>query len=139
MKRTASILLVLVILLAGFQAVISTHFCGGVIADTKVSLAGHLATCGMEGNERTCPVSGSNLKSHCCEDQINIAGVVNVFTMPFSGAENNFKDFSNVSSVPINGFSLLSVSSTTSFTNFYPPGGYQTSSVSLEQICVFRI
>ncbi|MBE0667726.1 MAG: hypothetical protein IH593_08640, partial [Bacteroidales bacterium] len=60
MKKTISILFVCTVLLTGFQAVISTHYCGGRFADARVSLSGQLASCGMEGNEEGCPLPGSH-------------------------------------------------------------------------------
>lgn len=139
MKKATSILLVLVILLAGFQAVISTHFCGGRIADTKVSLAGAIASCGMEGTEETCPMPGSNLDRHCCEDQINIAGIVNHYTAPSSEPERSLNNNSNSHIIQIHGLYPVSVSSITVYTSYYPPGYGLTNIVSLDKICVFRI
>ena len=139
MKMATAILLIQVILLAGLHAVISVHYCGGRIADTKVSLAGDIASCGMEGDEGTCPMPGSNLDRHCCEDQINIAGIVNQYTPPASEPANSLNNIPNISFVPIHGLYPVSNSSATAFTSFYPPGDYVTNTVSLDKICVFRI
>jgi len=139
MKKATSILLVLVILLAGFQAMISTHFCGGRIADTKVSLAGAIASCGMEGTEETCPMPVSNLDRHCCEDQISIAGIVNHYTPPASEPDRSLYNNSNIPFIQMHGLYPVSVSSITAFTCFYPPGYGLTNTVSLDKICVFRI
>lgn len=139
MKRATAILLVLVILLAGLQAMISVHYCGGRIADTQVSLSGDIASCGMEGDEETCPMPGSNMDRHCCEDQINIAGIVNQYTAPVSEAINSLNNILNVSLVQIHEFNPVTNSSATAFTSFYPPGDKLTNSVSLDKICVFRI
>ncbi len=139
MKKATAILLALVILLAGFQAVISTHFCGGRIADTKVSLAGAIASCGMEGTEETCPMPGSNLDRHCCEDQISIAGIVNNYTAPSSEPDNSLNKISNIPFVQMHRSNPLSVASIAAFTGFYPPGYGLTNRVSLDKICVFRI
>jgi len=139
MKKATAILLVLVILLAGFQAVISAHFCGGRIVDTNVSLAGAIATCGMEGNEGTCPMPGSNLDRHCCEDQINIAAIVNHYTAPSSEPERDLNNNSNIHIIQIHGLSPVSVSPITVYTSYYPPGYGLTNTVSLDKICVFRI
>lgn len=139
MKRATSILLVLVILSAGLQAVVSVHYCGGRIADTKVSLAGTIASCGMEGTEETCPMPGSNLDRHCCEDQVSIAGIVNQYTAPASEPGDSPRNISNIPLIQVHGFSSVSGSSITTFTGFYPPGTAGTNSVILEKICIFRI
>lgn len=139
MKKVTAILIVLVILLAGFQAVISTHICGGRIADHKVSLNGNLASCGMEGDEGTCPISGSQVNRHCCEDHISIAAVINQFTVPASEDDNILKNISDFSFTEIHGLNPASLFHTASLTGFYPPGCNPTVSVSLEKICVFRI
>lgn len=139
MKRATAILLVLVILLAGLHAVISVHYCGGRIADTKVSLAGDIASCGMEGDEGTCPMPGNNLDRHCCEDQINIAGIINQYTTPSQEPDTRLNKNPNISFVQISGLYPVSNSSSTALTNFYPPGSSLTSTVSLDKICVFRI
>ncbi len=139
MKKATAILLVLVILLAGFQAVISAHFCGGRIADTKVSLGGVIASCGMEGTEESCPMPGSNMNRHCCEDQINIAGIVNHYTAPSSEPDNSLNNISDIPFIQMHGFYPVSNSSATAFTSFYPPGYGLANTVSLDKICVFRI
>jgi len=131
--------LVIVILLAGLQAVVSFHYCGGRIADTKVSLTGDIASCGMEGTEETCPVPGSNLDRHCCEDQINISGIVNQYTAPSPAPDNRLNENPNNFSIQISGLYSVSNSSSTAFTSFYPPGSGLTSTVILDEICVFRI
>ena len=139
MKRATAILLVLVILLAGFQAVISAHFCGGRIVDTNVSLAGAIASCGMEGDEGTCPMPGGNLDRHCCEDQINIAGIVNHYTAPSSEPERGLNNYSNIHIIQIHELYPVSVSPITVYTSYYPPGYGLTNTVRLDKICVFRI
>jgi hypothetical protein len=139
MKRATAILLVLGILLAGSHAVISVHYCGGRIADTKVSLSGDIASCGMEGDEGTCPMPGSNLDRHCCEDQVNIAGIVNQYTAPSSEPERSLNNYSNIHIIQIHGLYPVSVSPITVYTSYYPPGYGLTNTVSLDKICVFRI
>lgn len=139
MKRATAILLVLGILLAGSHAVISVHYCGGRIADTKVSLSGDIASCGMEGDEGTCPMPGSNLDRQCCEDQVNIAGIVNQYTAPASEPVISRNIVSNLAFVQLHGLYPVSNSSATAFTSFYPPGDRISNSVSLDKICVFRI
>ena len=80
MKKGFSILLSLVLILSGVHVTVSTHFCGGKVAASEVSLSGKLATCGMEDNMSACPLQGQNIKSHCCEDIVTIYGIDNNYT-----------------------------------------------------------
>lgn len=139
MKKSFSIVMVIVILLAGLQALVSVHYCGGSIADSRVSLAGAIATCGMEDTEDTCPAPGGNLDRHCCEDQINVSGIINQYTAPSPEPDSRLNNNPNISFIEIYGFHSITVSSTTASTNLYPPGYCLANTVCLENICVFRI
>jgi hypothetical protein len=55
MKKLLSRSVALIILLTGMNLTISSHFCGGVLAATKVSFTGKLASCGMESGQKTIP------------------------------------------------------------------------------------
>lgn len=139
MKKAVSILSVLIILLGGSQITLSTHFCGGKVAASKISLTGRIASCGMEAEKETCPLHGNLFTRQCCDDQIQIAGVVNLFTIPLSLSENKIDDFTNYAIPPVINNNLSPFSLNPSFTTFNPPGTYSDRSVRLENICVFRI
>ncbi len=139
MKRIFSILFALLILLSGTQLTVSTHYCGGELAASKVSVWGGLATCGMEEVTDKCSRAGSHLNSDCCNNTISVyevdhnyspslfefktiaQSVLQVFTLP-----ENISFYSLTSLFPID-------------TNTGPPESLLATSVSLPKICVFRI
>jgi hypothetical protein len=110
-----------------------------MVADAKVSLSGEIASCGMEGNEENCPVPGNHLTSHCCENHINIAGVVNIFTMADPVPDYNIRYNSHSILSSEQDHYSISFLSAPSNTSYHPPGSFLTSLVSLENICVYRI
>ena len=65
MKKFISISLTFLLLAALFHFSIATHYCGGTIAATKISLSGKLASCGMENDVENSPQSGTYFLSHC--------------------------------------------------------------------------
>jgi hypothetical protein len=139
MKKFLSISFSLLILLAGMHLTVSTHFCGGVIAASKVSVSGELASCGMEGPVDQCQLPGKHIGSNCCTNKIAVLAVENNYTP----SSFEFKLFSQtvlqVFDIPshtgIIPFSVLNLIST----NVRPPGHFMVSAVSLPDICVFRI
>ncbi len=140
MKRVFSILFALLILISGTQLTISTHYCGGELAASKVSVWGGLATCGME--EKTtgeCTKPGSHIDKNCCNNTISVYEVDHNYSPSFS----EFKTFSQpilqVFTLPEN---VLFHSLTSLFqnnANSSPPESLLASAVSLPKICVFRI
>jgi hypothetical protein len=53
------------ILLAGMHVTIATHFCGGELAATKISLAGTEASCVMAHNELPNAYNETSFSSNC--------------------------------------------------------------------------
>jgi len=139
MRKGLSILFVAVMLLSGAHVTIARHFCGGKVADTKVSLSGKLATCGMEESEESCPAHGTNIATHCCENQVNTIGFSFNYLPPIiNEAENNLapEHFSFLFAE----FAFPEIINTyKSYTDSGPPGYYQASFAGLDKICVFRI
>ena len=139
MKKVFSILFALTILLSGVHITVSTHFCGGKVAASEISLSGKLASCGMEGNEDSCPMTGHNLTTHCCENIVSVYCLDNnfapsTFFVPDS-YQNNFQIFSNFAGYPAHFIpDLKSISTSVS-----PPGALMYAYVDLSYICVFRI
>ena len=139
MKKLLSISFALLMLLSGMQFTISTHYCGGELADSKVSVLGHLASCGMESKTDECTQPGSHMESNCCNNKVSVYAVDQNYSPSFT----EFKTFSQI---------LLQVFPIPEITSFYsqtsllqtnngenPPGNYLASAVSLPKICVFRI
>jgi len=139
MKKFLSISFSLLILISVMHLTISTHYCDGVMAASKVSVLGELASCGMETPVDKCPSTGSHFGSNCCSNKVSVFAVANNYTPSFS----EFKSFSQpvlqVFDIPlsyqIQSLSVLNLYST----NVSPPGNFMVSAVSLPDICVFRI
>jgi hypothetical protein len=138
-KKVFSILFILVLLLSGVHLTVAKHFCGGVIAGEKISLSGKLASCGMEGTEATCPVSGRFLKTHCCDNQVSTFGMINIYTAPVTFQSEKSEKISHNLYIPVieSFYSLQGVN--IFFTDTGPPGDFSASAVDLFDICVFRI
>lgn len=126
-------------LLSGAHLTVAKHFCGGRIAAERISLSGKLASCGMEGTEDTCPVSGNRVNTQCCDDQISTFGMINIFTAPVTVQSENTENIPYLYCLPviesynsINGVNI-------SYTDTGPPGRFSASAVNLSDICIFRI
>lgn len=131
-----TILLVLVTL---FHFSVAIHFCGGEIAGKKISLAGKLASCGMEGTEDSCPLPGDHFKTHCCDDRVNFYGIDNIYSPTYSILPDIFKIGFDISARPVISFSFDLRQSGVSYTDLSPPDNVLSSAVDLSEICVFRI
>lgn len=139
MKKLFSISIALLMLLSGLQLTISRHYCGGELADSKVSVLGQIASCGMESTTDECTQPGNHVKSSCCNNKISVYGVDHNYSPSFS----EFKAFSQtvlqVFTIPenITFHSLTSLSCNN--TDVSPPSSLLANAVSLPKICVFRI
>jgi hypothetical protein len=139
MKKLFSISFALLMLLSGMQLTISQHYCGGEFADSKVSVVGHIATCGMESETGDCPQPGNHVKSSCCNNKVSVYAVDH----NYSPSVTEFKAFAQTvlqvfvvpKNVTFNSLPLLLQTST----DASPPGNYLATAVSLPKICVFRI
>jgi hypothetical protein len=138
MKKLLSISLTFLILLAGMHLTIATHYCGGKIAEIKLSFSGELASCGME-TDKDYLLPGVNIETECCQNQGSIFAVDHNYSPSFT----EFKAFSQtvLHTYPIPENSTLHT--IISFSNLYsdisPPGFLFAHAVSLPKICVFRI
>ena len=140
MKRVFSILFALLILISGTQLTVSSHYCGGELAASKVSVWGGLATCGME--EKTtdeCTKPGSHLGKQCCNNTISVYEVDHNYSTSFFEFKTIEQSVLQVFTLPEN----ISIYSLTSLfqinANASPPESLLASAVSLPRICVFRI
>lgn len=139
MKKGVSIVLALFMLTAMFHITVATHFCGGEVAASKISLSGKLASCGMEAPGKELPLSGTYFTRHCCDDVVTICGIDNNYTPSFSFLPESIQYNSKVFAIPVR----LSANSVTDiipiYTNARPPGALMSTDVDLSGICVFRI
>jgi hypothetical protein len=139
MKRAASILFVLVLLLSGLHITVAKHFCGGNFVASKISLSGSLASCGMENSDGICPVALTRIASHCCDDKVNVVGTIGIYTGPLLLSQDyhpeKLNDLYNTAICQL----YSSIHPKQPYTNYHPPGIFNTKQVKLENICVFRI
>ena len=139
MKKFLSISFSLLILLSVMHLTISTHYCGGVIASSKVSFTGAVASCGMETPVNKCPSTGSHMSTNCCNTKVSVFATDNNYPPSLSEFKPLSKYVLHVFEIPesfnVHSFSVLSFYSA----NVSPPGNFMVSAVSLPDICVFRI
>jgi hypothetical protein len=139
MKKLFSILIAFIMLLSGLQLTISQHYCGGELADSKVSVLGQIASCGMESATDECTQPGTHVKSSCCNDKVSFYSVDHNFSPSFSEFNALANTVLLVFPIPEN----ITFHSLTPFNNLYtevnPPGFLAANAVSLPKICVFRI
>jgi len=138
-KKGISILFAAVMMAAMFHFSVATHYCGGHIAASKVSLTGKLAGCGMEDPHKQLPPAGIYFSKHCCEDVVThystdnnyIPSVFNIpacrdFNIPAQGLQSE----STISLAGV--YNLL-------YSGISPPGALMSTNVDLSDICVYRI
>jgi hypothetical protein len=139
MKKIISISLSLLILTAVLHFSVATHYCGGTIAATRVSLSGKLATCGMESDNKDVPLTGTFYTSHCCDNVVVFCGIYNNYFPSFSFVPESYQNLFQVFSIPA-GLTFKSIASLNTFyTSVSPPGESIANSVDLSDICIFRI
>lgn len=139
MKKVCSLLFAITILLSGVHVTVSTHFCGGKVAASGISLSGKLVSCGMEGNEDACPIPGHNLTTHCCDDIVSVYGLNNNFASTASLVPESYQNIFQIISIAAV-YPVHSVPDIKSIqTNVSPPGVLMSTSVDLSDICIFRI
>ena len=139
MRKTTSILMSFVVLLTGIHLSIASHLCQGKLVDVNVSFTGiNASSCCVEGNVISSP-SGKIIKKHCCENELTTLSVDPNYSPSY------FKNI-DVSQkvIHISGALLTKVVSESAYTPHShpihsPPGIFQTNTVELAGICVFRI
>jgi hypothetical protein len=139
-KKALSILVVLLLLTAIFHISVARHYCGGELADIKVSLSGDLASCTMQGTEECCPLDspGDYLKYPCCDDIVTFYSIDNNNTPP-SVATVTYRFTTQVLDMPFPLPLPSQILSSHVFTDVSPPVFILYTSVDLTNICVFRI
>jgi uncharacterized protein (UPF0333 family) len=139
MKKVISIALSFIMLIALLHLSVATHYCGGEIADSKISFSGKLASCGMEENENNLPQTDLQLSTHCCDNVVAFYGINSTHFPSFSSLltsyQNNITEFSIPLSVTINSHVALN----SIYTSVSPPSTAASNEVDLAGICMFRI
>lgn len=139
MKKSISISISVLMILGMVHFSVATHYCSEMGVTSKVSLSGKLASCGMEETTESCPVSGINLTTHCCDDVVSFYGIDSNYTPSFSVVPDFFQFTFQVYSIPVG----LPIASTdfvkTLYTSVNPQGVLLSTNVDLSDICVYRI
>lgn len=118
---------------------VASHYCGGNIVSSKISLSGKLATCGMEANEKDLPQTSTWYLSHCCDNVLISVGTSNNYFPTFSYVPEVHQQHFQVFSIPESLYSYVSELPKSINTNVGPPGASASNFVDLSAICVFRI
>jgi hypothetical protein len=137
MKKAFTILISVLFLASGLRVSIDRHYCGGSLSETKISLTGARASCGME-------TAGDNWSrqlvydSGCCEDQMSSFTLSNNFFPESFQIEKPFPSrqvmiFQSVI-LSENGFLNNGY-----FNIIFPPWVKQQDRLTQPDICVFRI
>ena len=138
MKSIISIPLIVLILFTGISVKFTTHFCGGYVAATKVSLTGELATCGMER-----PSDNNSLQdtynNNCCDDITSAYSICNNFFASSYNFDDSGRQVINMIEVPVGYLSNQETISNTSNNDIRPPGTNHPNSVDRPVLCIFRI
>jgi hypothetical protein len=139
MKKLLSISLALLMLLSGMQLTLSMHYCGGELADSKVSIVGHVASCGMEGIDDNCTTSESSLEESCCKNQVSVYAIDQNYSPTFTEFNTFAQNILQVYLIPasITFHSHTAINLTSNDTS--PPENALLHAVSLPKICVFLI
>jgi hypothetical protein len=139
MKRLISIPMLVLILFSGINIDIASHFCGGRLAATKISLTGELASCGMEDHPFLNTPNGS-ITTHCCDNVISSLTVSpNYVPSVSTTVPDNGPDLNHIYVVP--GDLYKSQEKMLSYRSFLkrPPGVFNPCDVDQQSICIYRI
>lgn len=137
MKRLFSVIITAFVLASGMQVCLDRHYCGGELADIRLSLSGKLASCGMEDNNNPC--SGqTSVSKRCCEDQVTFYSLTTNY-IPVDFNVSHLTAGKGINHITV--CQIFSGSSDISYTIscVNPPGDNLPSALSLPQMCVFRI
>ena len=118
---------------------VATHYCGGKLAASVISITGKQASCGMKADEKDNLMTGISLRSHCCDNVLVFYGIAGNYFPSFSFVPESDQDHFQVFSLPAS----YVVQSLTVFKSIYtsvnPPDEFLSTNVDLSNICVFRI
>lgn len=138
MKTILSIPLIILILFSGVIFSFATHYCEGSVVATKISLTGELATCGMEQTSADNSLS-IKFSNHCCDNIASVYSICNNYFPSETNFENQVLQVISIFIVPSDYLSNKEISNSDPNTNIKPPGCYTPNSVTLPDLCIFRI
>jgi hypothetical protein len=137
-KNVLSISLIALIIFSGIRISFATHYCGGSVAATKVSLNGELASCGMEHHSDNILLQAI-FTTRCCEDVKSDYSICNNYVPSSYFMINHGQHAVPVLYASYN--NLISKEIIVNSVNHYvrPPGTSFPNMVSLPALCVFLI
>jgi hypothetical protein len=137
MKKVLTIVITMIFLASGMKVSLDRHYCGGKLADVRISFTGKMASCGMEQSDEDCP-GHPVLDKKCCEDQVSFYSITGNYypeyfrlTHPYSERDFLTMQFGNYISVNSHNSDIMGW--------VLPPGNNFISGLTQPEICVFRI
>lgn len=137
MKKTFAIMIAAMMITSGMMVTIDRHYCGGKLADTKISLTGKMASCGMETQERNCS-NQLSIDRKCCEDQVSYYGFISKYVPEYLKLSHSLT-WKSISTAPLLNPISRSFDQYGFSTQAMPPGDKSKVHLSLSHICVLRI
>jgi hypothetical protein len=139
MNKFFTIAVAFLLLLTGMHVTIASHFCDGELAATKVSITGGKASCGMVQNEISNTSNETSFSSNCCRNETSVYNV----DENYSTSEFHYKKIAqhilHIFYIPEGYPGNTSNLQNTLLTNVSPPDKNMANSVSMADICIFRI
>jgi len=117
---------------------VATHYCGGHVAASKISVTGKLASCGMEDQQNDLP-PGKYFSRHCCEDYVVSITTDNNYVPSSINIPDAFQFSLQTSDLQSESLAGLTGIFRMQYSGISPPGILMSTNVDLSDICVFRI
>jgi hypothetical protein len=138
MRKSASILMAIMVLLTGIHLSIASHFCCGNLVAVHFSVNGQDASCSM--NDKVSYSSGGTfLKKHCCTNDLTTLTVDSNYSPSFAKSIDVSQKVIHILGVPLTEIVKELAYAQYSHPILSPPGIFRTNTVELAEICVFRI
>ncbi len=138
MKTLLSIPLLFLLLFTGINVKIATHYCGGHVAATMVSLNGELATCGMESDGKI-DLTHDSISRHCCEDVTTSFSISNIYVPSFFNIDNQEQNTIDFKFLPPDLMSIRATDKNNLNHTKRPPGSIILDCPDQPVLCIFRI
>jgi len=137
MKKVITILVSVILIASGMHISIDRHYCGGSLADVKISVTGKLASCGMEQAESSCS-NNPAFDQKCCEDQISLYGITSNYYPEYFKIIHPVSE-RDVTAIKVGTFIPDKSYNTDLISWVLPPGYNLKTGLTQPEICVFRI
>jgi hypothetical protein len=137
MKRALAILVTLILVASGMHISIDRHYCGGTLADVKISVTGKLASCGMEPNDSDC---GNHplFDQKCCEDQFSYITISSNYSPEYFRITHQISEKEIILKREVS-FISCNLYNPETYNLVLPPGDHPGRRLTQSDICIFRI